>query len=253
MPISPKIPEGFTAILSPVQRLEILLRRAVSEQPLSGQSTGVALSMLVGLHPPDQRRNWSRAYVEITSLLDEARQYSTTVIASFDDSPHARTFDAIHAVFSQVSLENGWSTYVPQLNHLANIALPFVVHATDGIGQPPVIQSELLAEVRRDLDALLEKILESSLPPEFKDDFAHSIDALRDTLIRFHVYGPQGVARAAALVVGHVAVNETAAKSDRAVLKETADLISKIQDVFLKSFQMGKIGAAVWKLLGPGS
>jgi hypothetical protein len=250
---APEIPEGFTAVLSPVQRVESLLRRAIAEQAITSQSTGIALSMLVGLEPPDDRRNWSRAYVEVTNLVEEARQHAASVIDNFDDSPHAQTFAEILKVFGGVCLDNGWSGYASQLNHLANIALPFVVHATDGFGSPPVIQSDLLADLRRDLDALLDRVLHSSLPPAFKEEFARNVTALRDAIIRFHVYGREGITRAAAQVVGHMVVNEKSANADKAVLKDTAELISKIQDVFLKSYKMGKIGAAVWKVLGPGS
>ncbi len=241
-------------VLSPVQQLETLLRRAVSDQPLAQLGTGKALATLVDLEPADLRRNWSRAFVELTNLIDDARRHAATAIPSFEGSPHARTFDAIEAVFSQVSLDGGpWTNYVPPLAHLANIALPFVVHAVDGDGQPPVIQADLLTEVRRDLDAVLEKIIDSSLPADFKEEFARTVALLRDALIRFHVYGARGVARAAALVVGSIATNESAVKSDAGVVRETAETISKLQDIFLKAFKIGMIGAAVWKVLGPGS
>jgi len=240
-------------VLSPVQQLESLLRRAVTEQALTQLPTGKALATLVGLDP-EPRRNWNRAYIELTNLIDDARRHAASGLDSFEGSPHARTFEAIEAVFSQVALDGGpWTNYVHQLNHLANIALPFVVHAVDGHGPPPVIQASLLTEVRQDLDALLEKILSSSLPADFKEEFARTVALLRDTLIRFHVYGARGVGRATALVVGSIATNENAVKSDTAVVRETAETISKLQDVFLKAFKIGKIGAAVWKVLGPGS
>jgi hypothetical protein len=186
-------------------------------------------------------------------LLEEARHQAAAAIESFDDSPHARTFEEILKVFQNVSLDNGWSGYASQLNHLANIALPFVVHATDGFGPPPAIRTDLLNELRKDLDDLLQKVLDSSFPPQFKEEFVRNVTLLRDAIIRFHVYGPEGVARAAVQVIGHVALNDVPAKADKAVLKDTLDMISKIQDVFLKSVKLGKIGAAVFKLLGPGS
>ncbi len=247
-----QIPDGFTPVPSPVQRLDTLIRRAVTEQQVLGQASGTALSMIVGLEPVGDRRHWSRAFVEITNLLEEARQQAASTIEGFDDSPHARTFDEILKVFQAVNLDSGWSGYASQLNHLANIALPFVVHATDGFDPPPVIQTDLLSELRNDLDSLLHKVLESSFPAAFKEEFARNVTLLRDAIIRFHVYGPEGVGRAAVQVIGHVALNEAPAKADKAVLKATLDLISKIQEVFLKSVQIGKIGAAVLKLLGPG-
>jgi hypothetical protein len=228
------------------------MRRAISDPALTQQSTGLALATLVELESPDQRRNWSRAYVEVVGLIDDARTYAATRIDSFGDSPHAKTFAAILAVFNGISLDNGWPTYSQQLTHLANIALPFVVHDTDGIEQPAVIQSELLTGLRRDLDALLDKVLGSALPADFKEEFARTIGVLRDSMIRIHVHGPEGIARAAALVVGTMAVNDAARKSDPTVVKETLDIISKVQDVFLKSFKIGKIGAAVWRLLSSG-
>src|SRR5260221_6900022 len=90
-------------VLSPVRRLELLFRRAISDAALQGLPAGHALATLASQERPDQRGSWSRAYVEVGNLIDEAARYSETIITSFEGSPHAKTFEALRSLYGQIT------------------------------------------------------------------------------------------------------------------------------------------------------
>lgn len=245
--LEPRIP-----LLSPVQRLQVLLAKTVGAQQYVSNNAGIALSLAVQLQPESSRENWARAYLEVVGLIHEAKTYAEARVDNFGTSPHARTFSELEGLFASITLEASWAGYSQQLNHLATIALPFVAHATDGATDPLSIDPASLAEIRADLDRLLDRTLKSPFPADFKAQFANSLRTLQDVIIRFEIHGAQGVARATAVVVGTLTVHERAASTDRGVVKDTADAITKVQDVFLKAYAIGQIASQALRALLPG-
>lgn len=245
-------PLPIVRILTPPARLYESLRSVVAPANYDGEPVGQVLARAVGREPLDSKGSWYLAFTELNDLMVQAETFVKQATEDYENSPHARTFQALSKHFGRLDMHVNWSAVRPTFDPLVNIALPFSVHASANVvAEHEILMSEV-ASVQAQLEGLVEQVRASDYPAQFREELITALALLADRIHRFELFGPEGVKQAMAVVVGSVAVSQPTAGSIPEVIRSTADLVTKVADVFLKVYAVGHIAGPGIKALLTG-
>ena len=236
---------------TPPMRLYGLLLPYIDRGDLDGLPTGKVLCQMLGIESQDARCNWYSAHGDLTTMVGAAQDYVRQHVANYDVTNYARTNAALATALGEMAVWDPWAAQRQKLESIVRYSLPYW---TD-VAPSPVrdIASSDATSIRAALNELVELVLTSDYPPDFKLELTRSLNQVKDRIDRFTIFGPEGVKATTASLVGVLAVNAPAARSRQDIVEKSAGVVIKIADVFLKGYEVGKVAAAaVTRLLGPG-
>lgn len=235
-------------VVSPPGRLHEALEGVVVNDNLKDYETGKIIAMVMKHEQIDVRASWYAAHGELLELLAAAEEFVRQQTKDYDKSPHARTFLTLSTHILEMDLSKPWHFYAPELKTLVTVALPYSVFEARA-DVTPIAESDV-SEVLAGLEQLIKHVQTSEYPADFQTELLEVLLTLKDRIYRFEILGPEGVKKATAAVVGTLTINEHVAKSSPEVIRDAADLVSKVADVFLKTYAVGRlIGPALKQLL----
>lgn len=193
---------------------------------------------------------------ELIKLAGQAKQ-AVLDVENVDQSLYVAPFRNVENLLSTMNFDKRWHEVSKLVEPPILMALRFAADLLkrEGVASFQLSDSQV-EELMSKLDAILERILATDLPPKLKLLFARNLEQLRQALICLKISGVEGVEQELDRAIGsafrHTAeLKEIASQSEEkaAVLRDYFGVMSNINETITFGQNLATIAAPVTPLL----
>ena len=237
--------------LSPPNRLVHLLREITS---LPGDTSTRQLWAKIFSLQPSETAKILEQVAAVILLVASARQVVTEAVGELNLHLHLQGFSHIENALSSLNLDANARGLVEGANEALR-GLQFSADLVDRVAPAIRLDDQLLSQLQRETDSLLEQVVQSDLEPALKDLLRKRFEAVREAILNIRISGPEAVEAALDGLAGAYSRAGTNAASDAkpGIAKRLADYL----DLGYKATQLAesvpRIAAGVMKLIAATS
>jgi hypothetical protein len=189
---------------NPAGRLHDLLR-AAQQQPgkeparkvwsavfsVDATDTGALLKMLA----------------DLIDLVDETKK-AIGRLQDVDHQLYLKPFKKLETLLSQINLEAGWEHWRQQLDEPTLYGLQFSADRLARESGYTHIDNDELAQLRKDVEDLVARMLDADLPDSLKALFLRNLEAIRHALLAYRIRGIDGLQQEIERSVGSIILHK---------------------------------------------
>ena len=164
----------------------------------------------------------------VLQLVQEARQLVESVVGDQNRDLHLQAFTKLNRALSLINFESSANPLVPEVRGALE-GIRFSADLVSRFDQGGVVNEDELQALLAEVDALLELLLESSLPAKVKELLVQRLEAVRAAILEIRLRGTEDLEEALDSLLGTV----VRTKADVATQK------GKMFDRFGKLLDMG--------------
>lgn len=215
---------------NPAGRLHELLTAAKAQEP--NQTVRKAWAAVFGVESTDTGM-LLKMLADLIDLVDETKK-AIQRLKGVEHSIYLKPFAKIETALSHINLEAGWEHWKQQLDETTLYGLQFSADQLSRISGFTHIKTDDLGQLRKDVEELVAKILETELPVELKALFLRNLEAIRHALLAYRVRGLEGLEQEIERSVGSLVlhkkdIEKTSPKSaERGALQAFFELIKRL-------------------------
>lgn len=175
---------------NPAGRLYDLLEAA--RQYPSEEKTKIVWARVFGVSETDT----GALLNNLADLIDLVHKAKSSIVrmSDIDHKLYLKPFENIEALLSNLNFETHWENWRNRLDDFTLYGLQFGADRLARASGFTPIKDEQLEQLRKELDGLIEHVLESThLPPELKKLFLRNLEALRQAWITYRIRGIEGL------------------------------------------------------------
>ena len=171
----------------------------------------------------------------VAHLLDLVRTAKLDVqeLPNVNTSIYLRPFAKIEKAFSNMNLEIPWHNFTQHLDEATMVGLQFCADTLSLAKPEPIIDKGILTELQSEVEALIEKIVESDFSPHVKNIFLTNLENIRLAILEYRINGSAGLSRALDTSLGSIFRNrdEIVKAEDREIFPTFFKLMFKINEL----------------------
>jgi len=133
-----------------------------------------------------------RFMADLIILAEEAKN----AVKQLDDVDHEiylRPFKKIEQAFTRISLDAKWDTFNRYLDDPTMVALSFCADTLSRSGSERQVPDEELKNLKSEIDALLEQVVDLDIPEELKTFLVEQLEKMRAAVLGYRMYGNEGL------------------------------------------------------------
>lgn len=131
----------------------------------------------------------------LADLIDLVHKAKSSIVrlSDIDHKLYLKPFETIEALLANLNFEAHWENWRNRLDDFTLYGLQFGADRLARASGLAPIKDEQLEQLRKELDDLIEHVLESThLPPDVKKIFLRNLEALRQAWIAYRIRGIEG-------------------------------------------------------------
>lgn len=218
---------------NPAGRLHDLLSAARHQNPR--ENARKAWAAVFGIEPDDT----GTLLKMLADLIDLAHETKVSIqrLDDVNHQLHLKPFKKIEALLSQLNLEASWESSMNYLDEPTLYGLQFSADRLSRASGFTQIGNDDILSLRKQIEELVNSVVDSSLPQELKLLLLRNLEAIRHALLAYRVRGIEGLQEEVERSVGSILLH----RSDIVASKDKPEEQKVWQSFFKVIEQLNKL------------